>query len=313
MYNMIFIFSLLFFIPWVNAQCDANIATIAPAAGAVITNSDYYIQTSKGLNTGQTVVSINGMLDVFSAINTRNWLSQLPAGTATEWAFPTTTSTVSLITTSITSNPAVPASTDTSGGTGCNTVSVIGLNAAGNEISETVTLNAALGVSTTTTNTFSFVNRLQCVTTGSAGRNTGLISLNTGPAPTASGPRIGLAGIGVTGALGLVNPPGTSISYSGAYKVPTGKSFIFTGIDASSYRLTATSTTVSSAVYIFYKTTTGPRILFDKIVLEADGAASISKPYETSIVLAAGTYIWTEGVVHVTATNLQVTVWGVIY
>lgn len=311
---MFFILSLLFLIPWVNAQCNANIATIAPAAGDVITNSDYYIQTSKGLNTGQTVVRIDGMLDIFNAINTRNWLSQLPVGTATEWAFPTTTSTVSLTTASVTSVPAVPASTDTSGGTGCRSVSVIGLNAAGAEISETVTLNAVLGgVSTVTTNTFSFVNSLQCVTFGSAERNTGLISLSTGPAPTASGPRIGLSGLGVTAAIGLVNPPGTSVSKSGAYKVPAGKSFIFTSIDTSSLRLTATATTVSSSIYVYYKTTTGPRIYFDKIVLESDGTATVSKPYETSPVLPAGTYIWIEGVVQSTAVNLEATIWGVIY
>lgn len=67
---------------------------------------------------------------------------------------------------------------DTSAGTGARTVSVSGLDANYNEISETVTLNGQTAVNTI--NEYLRVNRMQILTAGSGGENAGKVYAGTG-------------------------------------------------------------------------------------------------------------------------------------
>lgn len=67
---------------------------------------------------------------------------------------------------------------DTSAGTGARTVTLFGLDAEYNEISETVTLNGQTAV--TSTNSYLRINRMVVRSAGSGGKNAGVIYAGTG-------------------------------------------------------------------------------------------------------------------------------------
>ena len=276
--------------------CNANCAIVSVQA-------EYFVSVSKSLISGSTAITFKGYLDAFSALATRNWLSPVSPGIAFPGR-PTTAGTTRLVSTST--------SDTSSGGTGCQTVLIEGLDASGNSVSETVSMSGTTSSAATTT-TFSFIQKLTCATVGTGLRNAGIISISTttpaanGPLPLASNPVIGLPGTGV-------GPFGASVSTSAWYRVPTGKSFIFTSLTADVFRSGTAVTTLDAVIYVFYQVAIGsPIIYFDRISIAADGTTAFEKNYETSIVLPAGTVIWVEGVQQVVLGQFFVTVSGIIY
>jgi hypothetical protein len=281
----------------VLGQCDANIATVAPAAQMTLANTDYYIQTAKGLNTNNEIVIINGVLDVF-VLSTVAWLD-LRATAAAAYTPPTTTNTVTLISSS---------TSDTAAGVGCQTVRIDGLNAAGNAITDTVTMATTPASSTPTVNVYSFINRLTCITVGTTLRNVGAITVSAGPGIAANRPTIGLAsGTGL--AYGL------SRSTAAAYRVPNGKSLLITGISADTFRTATTAGTFAGAVFIFYSLTpTGPQIQLDRIALDQDATSAFHQTYDIApILLPAGTTVWVNAIWYIVPSATDVTVTGILY
>lgn len=282
----------------IHGQCDANIATVAPAAQLTYSNTDYHIQTSKNLNTNNAVVVISGMLDVFSAVSVVNWLDLKATGTAGVYTPPSTSSTITLISTS---------ANDAAAGTGCRTVLIEGLDAAGAVVSNTVTMNG-VAATAATSNTFSFVNRMTCATVGTGLVNAGVISLNTGPGAAANRPVIGLTNAAHTAF-------GVSRSTGAAYRVPSGQTLILTSIEVDAYRAATTAGTFSGVVWIKYTTATGSAsILLDRVSLDIDGTNSYTHSYELSpIRLPAGATIWAEGMWEVVPTPTMISITGVLY
>jgi hypothetical protein len=281
----------------VEGQCNANIATIAPAAQLTMSNTEYYIQTAKGLNTNNEIVIINGVGDIFT-LSTLAWLD-LRAAAAAAYTPPTTTSTVTLISSS---------TSDTALGVGCRTVRIDGLDVAGNAITDTVALATTPAVSVATVNVYSFINRLTCITVGTTLRNVGAITVNTGPGIAANRPTIGL-----TSGVGLAY--GLSRSTAGAYRVPTGKSLLITGISADVFRTATTAGTFSGAVFIMYSLTpTGPQIQLDRIGLEQDATSAYHDSYAVApILLPAGTTVWVNAIWYIIPSATDVTVTGILY
>ena len=67
---------------------------------------------------------------------------------------------------------------DTSAGVGARTISILGINSTGNEVSETVTLNGQTAVNTT--HTYTEIQSALVTSVGSATHNEGNISIGTG-------------------------------------------------------------------------------------------------------------------------------------
>lgn len=289
------------YLPYLKGQtCNAlsTIVDLDPVAELQFINTNYYIETSKNLNSNNAVVVINGMLDVFSAVSVVNWLDLKATGTAGLYTPPTTSSTVTLIS----SNAA-----DAAAGTGCRTVLVEGLNAAGASVSDTVTMNG-VAATTATANTYSFINRMTCATVGTTLANAGVISLTTGPGAAANRPVIGLTNAAHTAF-------GVSRSTGAAYRVPSGQTLILTSLEADGYRAATTAGTFSGTIWVKYQTVAnGPMILLDRISLDADGQQSYSHVYELSpIRLPAGATIWAEAMWEVVPTPTMISITGVLY
>lgn len=301
MLKLFVIFVLTSYLPYLKGQtCNAlsTIVDLDPVAELQFINTNYFIETSKNLNDNNAVVVINGMLDVFSAVSVVNWLDLKATGTAGLYTPPTTSSTVTLIS----SNAA-----DAAAGTGCRTVLVEGLNAAGASVSDTVTMNG-VAATTATANTYSFINRMTCATVGTTLANVGVISLTTGPGAAANRPVIGLTNAAHTAF-------GVSRSNGAAYRVPSGQTLILTSLEADGYRAATTAGTFSGTIWVKYQTVAnGPMILLDRISLDTDGQLSYSHVYELSPVrLPAGATIWAEAMWEVVPTPTMISITGVLY
>lgn len=98
---------------------------------------------------------------------------------------------------------------DTSAGTGARTVLVRGINAGGEEVTETVTLNGQTAVNTA--NTYSFIQQVIVMTAGSGKANAGVIYVGTGTV-TAGVPAVAYNAISI----------GDNNSLTGAWTCPTG-------------------------------------------------------------------------------------------
>ena len=106
---------------------------------------------------------------------------------------------------------------DTAAGTGARTISIEGLDAGFNRITETVTLNGALA-SVATTQSFLRVNYVEVLTVGTAGTsNVGIISIE------------GVTSSSIIGAI----PIGLGSSKAAIYTVPTGFAAYITAIKVS--------------------------------------------------------------------------------
>ena len=280
----------------------ANIGTIQPAAETVLVNSDYFIQTSKGSNVNNEVVTINGLLDTFSAVSVVNWLNLQTTGTLGLYVPPTTTSTITLQSTSASDLGLTPTP-----GPGCRTVLIEGLNAAGAAVTDTVFMNGATATSATA-NTYSFVDRLTCATVGATLANVGVISLATGPGAAAVRPVIGLSNAAFTAF-------GVSRSTAAAYRVPSGKTLLLTSLQADAYRAAINAGTFSGVIWIKYQlVANGPMILLDRISLDNDAQSSYSLTYELSpIRLPAGATIWAEAMWENIPTPTMLTITGILY
>lgn len=128
------------------------------------------------------------------------------AGEETVW--PPGTS-IPFLSSPVTMKVSSSSASDTSAGTGARTVFIKGINAGGEEASETVTLNGQTSVNTT--KTYTFIQQVTVLTVGSGGVNAGNIYVGTGVV-TAGVPAVihGFAGIGENNSL------------TGAWVCPTG-------------------------------------------------------------------------------------------
>lgn len=153
----------------------------------------------------------------------------------------------------------VSSSTDDDGspvGTGARTVTIIGLDANYDEVSETVTMNGTTNV--TTTQTFLRVNEAIVATAGSTGSNVGAITIaNTTP--------VTLAEIVAT----------AGISQQCVYTVPNGKSAYITRYMVSSYN----STSTGSAAQIWFKPYGGANLLATTVRIPGTGAFTCEADY----------------------------------
>ena len=153
----------------------------------------------------------------------------------------------------------VSSSTDDDGspaGTGARTVTIIGLDANYNEVSETVTMNGTTNV--TTTQTFLRVNEAIVATAGSTGSNVGTITIaNTTP--------VTLAEIVAT----------AGIAQQCVYTVPAGKSVYITRYMVSSYN----STSTGSAAQIWFKPYGGANMLATTVRIPGTGAFTCEADY----------------------------------
>jgi hypothetical protein len=309
MIKAIILVALLVNLRGVRSQCNAIIDSYATTAQQTMINSDYYVQTGLGLNTGKTLVEINGFLDVFSAASTRNLLSALGTG-STAWTVPTGTSVASFISTS--------ANDDGTGalGNGCRTILVEGLSGAGAVTTESLNLNGAAAVSTV--NTYSFVNKISCTAVGTDRRNVGTIrGVTAGSFTVDNLPAIGIIGSGLTSVAGnAVAPFGVSASSSAIYRVPTGFTYNLLRIYAAVAK-PGTGVTTNTGIYIFYKTDTAlpgaPYTLYKMITVENDGANSIDIPVPFGFRFAAGTTIWAEAQTGTTPAAVQLIMSGILY
>lgn len=297
--------------------CRAQAPTICnalvdfdPAAENTLQNSDYYTQTAKGLNAGNTAVTIFGALNTFSAVTTRNLLSDNGAAGSTAWSVPTGSSVAQFVSSNAADdNSPAP-------GTGCRSILVEGLNAAGAAISESLALNGAVPV--TTVNTYSFVNKITCESVGTSLRNLGRITGVASGIFTASNlPAIGLLGTGFTSVAGnAVAPFGTGVTTSAIYRVPTGSTFLLKTITLTSYRITGANG-LGTMFFIFYKADSAipgsPYRLYNTYATEPDGTptTTITLPFGT--VFTAGTTIWVEALVNVAGSPTTAQLQGVLY
>lgn len=279
-----------------TGQC--GLETIGASAALTMSNTEYYVQTAKGVNTNNEIVIINGMLDTFTAVNTLYWMNLQPTPAAA-YVPPSTSAAVQLV--SSTAN-------DAAAGTGCRTVQIEGLDSTGAAATSTITMSGTTATTATATS-YSFINRMTCLTVGTLLRNDGTISLSAGPGIAANRPTIGLTT--AAGAAGF----GVSRSQNGAYRVPNGKFFILTGITADTYRSAATAATFSGVIMVYYSLTpTGPQILFDRIGLDHDATLAVQKSYAASpFRLPAGSTIWINGLWQVIPSPTSVEVTGVLY
>jgi hypothetical protein len=263
-----------------------------------MSNTEYYIQTAKGVNTGNEIVIIQGMADTAAVLNTLYWL-ELRTAPAAAFIIPTSSAQVSLIST---------AAADNSGGNGCRTVEVKGTDAAGAALTSTVTMT---GTSATalTAGTYSFINSLTCLTVGTTLRNEGTITVSAGPGIAANRPTISL-----TTSSGTPNI-GVGRSLNAAYRVPTGKNLLITGITANAYRNAASAATFGGSVLVMYSTSaTGPQLLLQRIGLDADASSDVSLSLaEAPLRLPAGSVVWANFIWQVIPMSTSVTITGVLY
>jgi hypothetical protein len=119
---------------------------------------------------------------------------------------------------------------DKAAGTGCLTMRVSGVNTSYAEFSETVTLNGQTSVTLTTSNVL-FINKLECLTTGSSFANTGTIRCGTG-SNTAGVPAVVHAHMII----------GVGQSQSAMYAVPDNHTLLCRNGTADSYGVTAAQT-----------------------------------------------------------------------
>lgn len=280
------------------AQCNSVIVSVDPAAVQQFYGFDFAVAVGKGLYTNNERVTINGMLDTFSAVSVVNWLDLKATGVAGLYVPPTTSATITLVSTS---------ANDAAAGTGCRTVLIEGLDSSGAAASATVTMNGVAATAATATS-FSFVNRMTCATVGTGLVNAGVISLGAGPGVAATRPVIGLTNSAFTAF-------GVSRSNGAAYRVPNGKTFLLMGLEADTYRAATTAGTFSSIIWIKYSLTpTGPAIMFERISLDVDAQMTYSDTFSIpALTLPAGATIWAEGMVESTVQPLMITLTGVLY
>jgi hypothetical protein len=294
---MITRFLLLILLPLVYGQCGLD--TIGPAAQLTMSNTEYYVQTAKGVNTGNEVVTIYGMADTAAALNTLYWL-ELRTAPAAAFIIPTSSAQVSLISTSTADiSPA---------GNGCRTVEVKGTDATGAALTSTVTMNGNTATALTA-GTYSFINSLTCLTVGTTLRNEGTITVSAGPGIAANRPTISL-----TTSSGTPNI-GVGRSLNAAYRVPTGKNLLITGITANAYRNAASAATFGGSVLVMYSTSaTGPQLLLQRIGLDADASSGVSLSLaEAPLRLPAGSVVWANFIWQVIPMSTSVTITGVLY
>lgn len=169
---------------------------------SLIGTQDYYLEVRRGNVDGAAMVSFEG----FSTTMTTTRITVHPTGTTTDLdqsGIMATPATVKVASTS---------ANDTSAGTGVRTLTLTGLDASGDEQSETITMNGQTAV--TSANTYSAVTGIQGLTWGSGTKNAGTVWCGTGTF-TAGVPATRFFAMGAGMNKGLTS----------FYVVPTGKTF----------------------------------------------------------------------------------------
>ena len=131
---------------------------------------------------------------------------------------------------------------DTSSGTGARTVTLYGLNASHEPISETVTMNGIAGV--TTSNEFLRLNRMTVVTAGSGGTNTGALYAGTGISATSTA-----SGSGTPGSVWALMGATNGQTLMSTWTVPAGKTLYMTKLFCTSSVGGAANVTMTFSLY----------------------------------------------------------------
>ena len=166
-----------------------------------IANRDYNLEVLRGNVPGHSMVNIEGHDE--SLTTTRTTIH--PTATTANIDQSVIAATPAVVGVASTDNAA-----DTAGGTGALTVRVFGLDSSGDAQTNDVTLNGTTAVNTGST--FSAVNGLRTLTTGSSNSNTGTIWVGTGSF-TAGVPAVKMFSM----------QGGFNVGHTAYYVVPTGK------------------------------------------------------------------------------------------
>lgn len=209
-----------------------------------------------------------GVVAGYSHVNKFGRTSDVDAGTEDLWAQgglyveATAASVVNFVSSS---------ANDTAAGTGARTISVIGLNGSGVEVTETITLNGTTNVPTV--NSYIFISRVIVLTAGSGAANAGTI---TGTATGGGTPLLISVAIGI------------NQSQLGIYKVPVGKSAYIYNWGGSFYSATAGA---QVELRLLIKPSGGVFNMKDNINLFTGGVTAFIKQKTPPIVAPASSII----------------------